>query len=98
MRTITSNCAERYDPDFKPTEKGYILLATHNSKADGVNASELAKLPGQTFSFEAQVEGEFPESHVSLRPDAAPETGRSGDVHPQRHRRQAATTTANWPS
>jgi hypothetical protein len=52
---------ERYHPDFKATEKGYVLLATHNSKADDVNASELAKLPGRMFSFEAQIEGEFPE-------------------------------------
>jgi ATP-dependent DNA helicase PIF1 len=51
----------RYDPEFKPAEKGYVLLTTHNSKADGVNASELAKIPGKTFSFGAQVEGEFPE-------------------------------------
>jgi len=51
----------RYNPEFKPTEKGYVLLATHNSKADGVNASELAKLPGKAFSFDAEVEGEFPE-------------------------------------
>jgi hypothetical protein len=51
----------RYNPDFKATEKGYVLLATHNAKADGVNASELAKLPGRTFSFEAQIEGDFPE-------------------------------------
>jgi hypothetical protein len=52
---------KRYNPNFKATEKGYVLLATHNSKADGVNASELAKLPGRMFSFEAQIEGEFPE-------------------------------------
>jgi ATP-dependent DNA helicase PIF1 len=52
---------ERYDPQFKATEKGYILLSTHNYKADSVNESELAKLPGQTCSFEAQIEGEFPE-------------------------------------
>jgi hypothetical protein len=52
---------ERYHPDFKATEKGYVLLATHNAKAGDVNASELAKLPGRMFSFEAQIEGEFPE-------------------------------------
>jgi hypothetical protein len=64
-RTMDSDAYERlrarYNPDFKATEKGYVLLATHNSKADGVNASELAKLPGRMFSFEAQIEGEFPE-------------------------------------
>jgi ATP-dependent exoDNAse (exonuclease V) alpha subunit len=53
---------ERYNANFNATEKGYILLATHNSKADGINASELAKLPGLAFSFEAQIEGDFPET------------------------------------
>jgi len=53
---------ERYHPDFKPTEKGYILLATHNARADSVNSAELGKLAGRTYSFEAQIEGEFPES------------------------------------
>jgi uncharacterized protein YpbB len=51
---------ERYHPNFKATEEGYILLSTHNFKADAVNGSELAKLAGQTYSFEAQIEGEFP--------------------------------------
>lgn len=51
---------ERYDPDFKATAPGYVLLATHNHKADSVNTAELAKLPGRMFSFEAQIEGEFP--------------------------------------
>lgn len=52
---------ERYDPDFRATEPGYVLLATHNRRADSVNSEELTKLPGQMHSFEAQIEGEFPE-------------------------------------
>ena len=52
---------ERYDPHFRPTEPGYVLLATHNRRADNVNSEELTKLPGRTHSFEAQIEGEFPE-------------------------------------
>jgi DNA-binding CsgD family transcriptional regulator len=52
---------ERYDPEFKPPEPGYVLLATHNRKADSVNSSELTSLPGTTHSFAAQIEGEFPE-------------------------------------
>jgi hypothetical protein len=50
----------RYNPDFKPTEKGYVLLSTHNQKADDVNTAELAKLPGGLHSFEAEIEGDFP--------------------------------------
>jgi len=52
----------RYNPDFKAGQEGYVLLATHNSKADSINASEQAKLPGKTYLFEAEIEGEFPES------------------------------------
>lgn len=52
----------RYDPGFKAGQEGYVLLATHNSRADNVNGSELQKLPGKSFQFEAVIEGEFPES------------------------------------
>lgn len=51
---------ERYNPDFRPTEPGYVLLSTHNRKADTVNSQELQQLPGRTHSFAAQIEGEFP--------------------------------------
>ena len=53
---------ERYNPNFNPTEEGYILLSTHNRKADEINQSELRKLPGFIESFEAEIDGEFPES------------------------------------
>lgn len=52
---------ERYSPDFKPAENGYVLLSTHNYKADNVNSSELAKLPGRPHAFEAEIEGDFPD-------------------------------------
>ncbi len=51
---------ERYNPGYKPQEKGYVLLSTHNRIADGVNTSELSKLRGRMFSFEAGIEGDFP--------------------------------------
>jgi len=53
---------KRYNPIFNPTEPGYILLTTHNYKADNVNERELRKLPGRLHTFEAQVEGDFPEN------------------------------------
>lgn len=52
----------RYHPDFKAGADGYVLLATHNSRAESVNAAELARLPGKTYAFEAQIEGDFVES------------------------------------
>jgi hypothetical protein len=53
---------ERYDPDFKPLEPGSVLLTTHNRKADAVNSTALANLPGRTHEFEARIEGDFPEA------------------------------------
>ena len=53
---------DRYVPDFKLPEPGYVLLTTHNRKADSVNSSELANLPDPGHAFEARIEGEFPES------------------------------------
>lgn len=52
----------RYKPDFYPQDEGYILLATHNNKADSVNAQRLHELPGRMHVFEADLSGEFPEN------------------------------------
>ncbi len=41
--------------------KGYITLCTHNSSADTINDSRLRKLSSKSFSFDAEIEGEFPE-------------------------------------
>ena len=52
----------RYVPGFKPREEdGYIRLTTHNAQAQQINSAELARLPGETFTFRAEVEGKFPE-------------------------------------
>ena len=52
----------RYNPNFKPkADEGYITLTTHNRKADVINADEMAKIDAPTFTFEAHVQGEFPE-------------------------------------
>lgn len=52
----------RYVPNFQPKEEeGYIRLTTHNALAQTINNEELTKLPGQTFTFKAEVEGKFPE-------------------------------------
>ena len=48
----------------KTTEDGSepIRLTTHNARADEVNSRKMADLPGDAYSFSAQVEGEFPEN------------------------------------
>ena len=71
LNKVRDNCADasvlaqlnsRYIPGFRPREEdGYIRLTTHNAMAQSENSAELAKLPGETFTFRAEVEGKFPE-------------------------------------
>ena len=52
----------RYDPTFVPPKKsGYIRLCTHNRQADAINRKELAALTTPSITFEAEIEGDFPE-------------------------------------
>jgi len=52
----------RYLPDFSPQDnEGYITLCTHNRSADTINAAKLRTLSARSRSFEALVEGVFPE-------------------------------------
>ncbi|MCX6275595.1 MAG: AAA family ATPase [Bacteroidetes bacterium] len=60
---------KRYKPGFKPDEEGYVLLTTHNRKADSVNQHELQQLKGKMHSFPASIEGEFPESMFPCDPN-----------------------------
>jgi hypothetical protein len=51
-----------YDPFFYPDpDEGYILLTSHNYKADKINQQALAMLQGDPFTFEGEVTGEFNE-------------------------------------
>jgi hypothetical protein len=51
---------EHYKPDFAPAkEENYIVLTSHNEKADLINRRELQKLPGTVFSYKAEISGEF---------------------------------------
>lgn len=53
----------RYQPNFDVgKEHGYISLTTHNYLADQQNRQELDKLPGKTYTYEAQTTGVFEES------------------------------------
>lgn len=49
--------------DFPPPElDGVITLTTHNRTAEEINQKALDKLPGVAHTFEAEIEGDFPES------------------------------------
>ena len=52
----------RYQPVFIPkAEDGYIRLTTHNQMANSYNESELRKLPGRSHTYQAKIEGTFPD-------------------------------------
>lgn len=51
-----------YNPFFVPApDDTYIILTTHNYKADRINREELDKIKSGTKIFEAVVTGDFPE-------------------------------------
>lgn len=53
---------KRCNPVFIPKSgEGYIRLTTHNRLADNYNENELAKLPSCSYTFNARIEGNFPE-------------------------------------
>ena len=52
----------RYQPQFAPRPKdGYIRLTTHNVSADRQNELELAKIDHPSFTFNATIDGTFPD-------------------------------------
>ena len=53
----------RYNPTFKPaTGENYITLTSHNNQADQINHRELQKINAGSFTFDAIIEGDFPEN------------------------------------
>ncbi len=51
---------DRYDPEFlMPKHDRYIVLTTHNQKADAINAEELSHLKGDSRTYEAEITGDF---------------------------------------
>jgi len=59
----------RYRKDFRPGDnEGYITLSTHNSGADAINESRLKALQRKAHSFQAEIEGDFPEYSYPTSP------------------------------
>ena len=53
----------RFMPTFLPKDsEGYITLTTHNYQADQINESKLAAIIEEPFTFEANIDGTFPEN------------------------------------
>ena len=54
---------KRYIPGFIPPKgEGYIRLVTHNRQANEINQAELDALKENTYTYECDVVGNFPES------------------------------------
>jgi hypothetical protein len=52
----------RFKPAFIPKpEEGYIRLTTHNQMANNYNETELQKLHAQAYTYQAKIEGTFPD-------------------------------------
>lgn len=65
--TVTQADVDALNTHFRPQlsdadTEGVITLTTHNRTADDINQRALEKLPGRIQRFEADVEGDFPES------------------------------------
>ena len=54
---------KHYDPYFYPeAEDGFIMLTSHNYKADKINQSALARLQGDVYEYEGELRGDFNEN------------------------------------
>ena len=59
---VLAQLNQRYIPNFQPKEgERYIRLMTHNRQAQEINEQELNKISEPTFTFDAKIEGTFPE-------------------------------------
>ena len=64
--TVTSQDLDRLHLHYRPgyqQEPGenYIILTTHNSKADTINQQQLNRLPGDAYEFEGMITKDFNE-------------------------------------
>lgn len=70
LQLLNSRVATPAEQNRAVQEKSYIRLTTHNHLANHYNDSELNRLPGQALTYEAEIEGTFPEyvypTNVSL--------------------------------
>jgi ATP-dependent exoDNAse (exonuclease V) alpha subunit len=61
LARLNSRCL----PDFKPKEdEFYITLTSTNEAADAINQEKLDRLPGESRSYQGEMEGEFDQAHL----------------------------------
>jgi tRNA uridine 5-carbamoylmethylation protein Kti12 len=62
-KSVLDELNTRYRPNVDEfRDKGYITLASHNAKADQINAERLKSIEDKGKTFYAQVNGNFPEN------------------------------------
>ncbi|MDH6310711.1 hypothetical protein M2451_003522 [Dysgonomonas sp. PFB1-18] len=79
LNRIRNNCInqqdlqllnQRYNPSFRLPEKDrYVVLCTHNYKADRINNEELARLTSKEFIYKGQITGDFSENSLPTEHD-----------------------------
>lgn len=57
---VLNKLNERYVAGFDSGSEEYIVLTTHNFQAKQINESKLYALETETYSFKAEIKGEFP--------------------------------------
>ncbi len=58
-----------YDPARQSMDQDrFITLTSHNHKADSINVSALQRLSDPSFTFDAAIEGEFPDKNFPTDP------------------------------
>jgi len=56
-------------PDFDvKANKGYIILTTHNAKADTINSDALRELSGKQYTYQPEIVDDFPEKIYPVDP------------------------------
>ncbi len=73
LNTITQSDIDLLNQQYKKQfnlldNEGYIYLTTHNYKADKINKEALEKLPGKTYRFEVDLDGDFSEYAFPVDP------------------------------
>ncbi|MEL6719488.1 MAG: helix-turn-helix domain-containing protein, partial [Bacteroidota bacterium] len=63
-KEVLDTLNSRYIPNFKtPEEEAYIILTSHNKTADAINQEKLDEIDAPIRTYNAEVEGNFPESN-----------------------------------
>jgi AcrR family transcriptional regulator len=63
IKTLNQFVQPNFDLKHHP---GFIILTTHNAKADAINAQSLQDLKGKTFTFLPEITADFPEKIFPL--------------------------------